>query len=82
MKASDIPDTLFLQTVENIRQQTGFNWVMRWEVAEHFPDVPSKVLMAKAKRLMLRKLMDGCWCGCRGDYEVTKSGIALIKGEK
>lgn len=32
--------------------------------------VPAKVVLAKAKRLVKRGLIDGCTCGCRGDFEV------------
>lgn len=35
------------------------------------PGVPEKVLLAKAKRLIKRGLIDGCACGCRGDFEIA-----------
>lgn len=58
--------------------------VARWDVAavlaghpEHvgtatdrnYPHMPPKVVLAKARKLINRKLMDGCPCGCRGDFE-------------
>lgn len=36
--------------------------------AQDWPDVPPKVVLAKAKRLIARRLIDGCSCGCRGDF--------------
>lgn len=33
------------------------------------PGVPKKVVLAKAQRLIDRRLLDGCTCGCRGDFE-------------
>lgn len=56
--------------------------VSRWDVAaylaghpEHiggapaeYPHMPAKVVLAKAKRLIERGLVDGCACGCRGDF--------------
>ncbi len=31
--------------------------------------VPPKVVLAKARRLVRRGLLDGCTCGCRGSFE-------------
>ncbi len=46
-------------------------WCMSWELANEFPDwIPWKVLMAKADKLIKRGLMDGCTCGCRGDFNL------------
>lgn len=42
------------------------------------PDVPDKLLLAKMASLMRRDLVDGCPCGCRGDYTLTAKGRALI----
>lgn len=33
--------------------------------------VPEKVVRAKAKRLIQRGLIDGCVCGCRGDFQIS-----------
>lgn len=37
---------------------------------DNWPNLPWKIVQAKAKRLVKRKVIDGCTCGCRGDYEV------------
>ena len=37
---------------------------------------PEKVVRAKAKRLIKRGLIDGCACGCRGDFEIMSEHIA------
>ncbi len=42
------------------------------------PDVPWKVMWAKMKRLIHQGLVDGCPCGCRGDFEITNKGLAMI----
>lgn len=39
---------------------------------------PDKVVLAKMRRLIDRGLVDGCPCGCRGDYELTDAGRAMI----
>lgn len=33
--------------------------------------IPEKLMIAKARKLIWRGLMDGCCCGCRGDWQVT-----------
>lgn len=42
------------------------------------PGVPAKVALAKAKRLIKRGLLNGCACGCRGDFELTDAGRELL----
>ena len=37
--------------------------------------IPDKVLLAKMRRLIARGLVEGCPCGCRGDYEITAKGL-------
>jgi hypothetical protein len=32
--------------------------------------IPEKLVRAKARKLILRKRLDGCACGCRGDLQV------------
>lgn len=36
----------------------------------HSVQIPAKVVMAKAKSLERRGLVEGCCCGCRGDFQV------------
>jgi len=33
-----------------------------------FPAIPPKLVLAKARRLVRRRLLEGCYCGCRGDF--------------
>jgi hypothetical protein len=33
-----------------------------------YPDLPPKVVLAKADRLARSGKVDGCCCGCRGDF--------------
>ena len=35
---------------------------------------PEKLVLAKMRRLINRGLVDGCGCGCRGDFELTAKG--------
>jgi hypothetical protein len=42
------------------------------------PTVPSKVVLAKMRMLIRRGLVDGCDCGCRGDFVITPKGQELL----
>ena len=44
-------------------------------LTEIWYNVPPKVMQAKLKKLIKRGLLDGCACGCRGDFEVTEAGL-------
>lgn len=79
MKAADIPDETFLAAIDEALNRRDPMWrsasVMRHEVqevlAESYPGIPYKVVLAKARKLILRKKMSGCFCGCRGDWGRT-----------
>lgn len=91
MQAKDVPDNDFLRAVltAQLEHQREWNtgthlpWAFAWQIGELFPDVPAKVIRAKAKTLIRRGLMDGCTCGCRGDYELLAPGIERLReGER
>jgi hypothetical protein len=67
MQAKDIADEAFLDAVRQADAKHGC--VTYWHVAELL-EAPEKVVLAKARRLISRGLLDGCTCGCRGDFEV------------
>lgn len=46
-------------------------------------DIPFKVVVRKMAKMIAKGLVDGCGCGCRGDYEITQKGkdsLNEIKG--
>jgi hypothetical protein len=73
------------ERAEATRRQS-FLGATRWDVeavlgtghikerVEDIPGVPSKVVLAKARRLINRKVIKGCDCGCRGDFEEVANG--------
>jgi hypothetical protein len=42
------------------------------------PGIPEKLILAKMRNLISKGLVDGCSCGCRGDFEITEKGQARI----
>lgn len=74
MKASDLSDERIIGV---LMQQEG-----RWHTSlgpnewkphiydPAFPDAPRKVLLAKLRSMIKRGLINGCACGCRGDFYV------------
>lgn len=48
-------------------------------VANAMPDgTPEKLVLAKMKQMIRRGVVDGCPCGCRGDFQITDKGRAVI----
>lgn len=39
-----------------------------WDIQEALTEYPRKVVLAKLKQLARRGVIDGCACGCRGDW--------------
>jgi hypothetical protein len=78
MQCKDIPDGVFLNAVR--RAGEPGRWRMRWNVREvleaEIGPVPENLFMAKARKLIARGLMDGCACGCRGDFELPEQLVA------
>lgn len=90
MQCKDIPDSVFLKAVWDTPgawEDGGEDvWRMEWEVRKtldaamlDLAPIPDKLFRAKAKNLIGRDLLDGCPCGCRGDYYLTDAGKNLLK---
>lgn len=83
-QCKDIPDLPVVQFITLMDGAWG-TWCwsdkrdMTNSVAPLFPaDIPDKLLLAKMGSLIRRGLIDGCPCGCRGDYEATDKGRAFV----
>lgn len=90
-QAKHIADGLMLQVVYSLAVkegpnpthpdwQDGQNWVMSWDVEDNIqrlvPGAPVKVIHAKLKGLLRRRVLEGCPCGCRGDWYLNSAQIA------
>lgn len=74
--AKDISDVEMLRVVAAINAQ--WRWALTYDLDEALPSFPRKVVLAKARQLIKRGLLDGCGCGCRGDFEITDKGRELL----
>lgn len=79
MKCKDIPDAPILEFLKAL-DGTWANWYFGNENDVGLampPDVPEKLKLAKMRMLIRRGLVDGCACGCRGDFVITEKGNLL-----
>lgn len=79
MQAKDIPDEPILRLLETRNGE----WTLWWDITKAMPEgVPEKVVLAKMASLIRRGLVDGCACGCRGDFVLTEKGKATLTGDR
>lgn len=87
MQCKDIPDEpilRFLLSDACLIGDSGTHWGLAFEgypnsVQNAMPlGTPNKLAVAKMGQLIHRGLVDGCCCGCRGDFEVTEKGRASL----
>jgi hypothetical protein len=70
MQCKDLPELPILERLEESKKPLthwGFNDLFQ-------EDIPDKLRLAKMASLLRRGLVDGCSCGCRGDWEITLKG--------
>lgn len=81
MQCKDIPDRPILEFLAGLngRWATWFGNEYDNSVTHAMPpDVPDKLVPAKMAMLIRRGVVDGCPCGCRGDYVLTDKGRAEL----
>ena len=86
LQAKDVDDREVLRVIADLMAaayrerpyEDQFLWTFRWDIEKHFPTVPERVMKAKYEALARRGLIDGCTCGCRGDFWVTPKGRAVL----
>lgn len=81
LQCKDIDDVPILEFL-NYRRIKGLGWACWYEGYDNsvpFPEsVSSKLKIAKMASLIRRRMVTGCPCGCRGDYEITGKGIEYL----
>lgn len=66
IQAKDLDEAPILDVVRALWIEKGS--CSRWAVADTLPLVPPKVVLAKLRAMVKKGLLDGCPCGCRGDF--------------
>lgn len=91
-QTKDIPDEYILDILVQYQGQWAF-WAGNelWFrdkkdnpiiVKIYSDDFPPKLIHSKFKSLVKRKLIGGCSCGCRGDFEITDLGLRKIGAKR
>ena len=80
MQCKDIPTKPIL---EFLLAHEGI-WCNHWDydptVLRAMPDnLPEKLPLAKMRQLLKSGLVDGCGCGCRGDWRITAKGKEWLR---
>lgn len=82
MQAKDIPELPVLEFVRdhslNVLGALIFPGSERSVGLSMPAETPQKVALAKMRSLLKRGLVDGCGCGCRGDFTITTLGLERI----
>lgn len=82
MQCKDIPDEPILRMLA-ANPERWHNWIFddEFDVRRAMPaGVPEKLALAKMRGLIQRGLVDGCDCGCRGDFQITPKGSEALRG--
>lgn len=75
MQVKDIATGPLLIFVGLKQRELGGRWVCTWDFeGTMYADLPDRLFRAKMKNLIKHGLIDGCACGCRGDYQITERG--------
>lgn len=71
VRASDISDRAFIASMCRDVEEGRSGWACRLSMDLAF-FWPEKVFLAKAASMIRRQVIDGCTCGCRGDFQILK----------
>lgn len=71
-QAKDISDDAILAIVDRFcadnPKRGHAPWAFTWDIQAALPEFPKKVVLAKLRSLVKRGVLNGCTCGCRGDF--------------
>lgn len=75
MQAKDISDWTILEAHAQTRGLHGVpKWSTTWDIQDRLKQYPPKVVLAKLRSMDKRRVLLGCWCGCRGDWHLPENG--------
>lgn len=68
LQAKHIPDERIITVIDQFTKDRYT--AMTPEIYATWPHVPRKVILAKLDKMVHRKILDGCACGCSGQFRV------------
>lgn len=82
IQCKDIPEKPILELLAQ-NPTKWHTWCRSWKLSIRpavDEAVPDKMLIRKMDKMIKKGLVDGCGCGCRGDYHITEKGMAALRG--
>ena len=82
MQCKDIPDKPILEFLDHLHGAwaTWFPGYGNSVVMAMPANIPKKLILSKMRSLIHRGVVDGCGCGCRGDFVITAKGKQVLHG--
>lgn len=82
MQCKNIPTISILKFLaENPDRWHNWYFMNEKDVRHAMPNgfnIDEKLVLAKMRVLIKKGLVDGCPCGCRGDFTITQKGLNKI----
>jgi hypothetical protein len=74
MACKNISDQAFLVCVRKEAGRNGFTTAVRIhaELENQLGPIPRRLFLAKARKLIAAGKLNGCGCGCRGDFSIPQ----------
>lgn len=88
MQCKDIDDYQILKYLKTHAPPGSFgitHWLIKEKksVAYAMPlNINDKLRVAKMNMLLRRGLVEGCGCGCRGDWSITTKGVGFLENSE
>ena len=80
MQCKDIDTLNILKHLNKNKDEWHMLWESEYSIVPAFPpNTPEKLIRAKMSKLINKDYVEGCSCGCRGDFYITQKGINLLK---
>ena len=86
LQCKDIPTRPILQFLKKHDGWCNWIWLDDERCVRHAMPagriLPDKLVLAKMRKLVAKGYVDGCTCGCRGDFELTDKGEDAISNHE
>jgi len=81
LQAKHLGTREILEFIVEFCRKTGNLWTTYYDLEAGFPDwdkIPDGVVRAKMASLVKKGYLDGCLCGCRGDFEPQRAAYDYL----